>query len=462
MAEPESVNIDDLIEIVRSGGSVRTGISFYNDRGDLLLDKDALVTRVSTLMHIKRQGHVQIPIEGVIEGGIWDKNGDRLKIGKHAEAEEETILGIQEMLGTPESKPLTTLQKKVQEIREVKRELEDLQNRAKTSILEAVNQITENDGEFETQKIVEVVNHTVEFLRAHEETTLYLAREIFSHDYYLYNHSVNVCTLGAAVLHRFNSHFSQIVNTSLHQVLGRDFAETPATEFRMYQKEELQEIALGFFLHDIGMVLLPKEILMKTEALTPEEMTLVRTHSYHYGPKILAKNNINSVLIRNIVSHHHAAVYPGESNSYPENISPQEVPLYVKVCKLVDQYDAMTSKRPHRAAINPITAVTNIVRWNADKNRCLQLLLASFVKVIGVYPPGSVIYLQNGQLAYVLDSAGPTVIPFTDIYQKPLSPASDPIDLDTPEYRYSDMQVDRRKPPLDPMSYYHLLPVALR
>lgn len=457
MASKGTLNIDDLIDIVREGGAIKTGISFFSDRGDLLLDKDVLVTRISTLLHIKRQGHAEIPFDGVKEGGIWDKNGEKLQIGT---AKEEGSQVSDDQLGLPPP-PLTTLERKLQEIKETRQELEIIQNRARTSILNAVHQIIQNNGEFEADKVIDVVNGTVDFLKKNK-ATLYLVREIFSHDNYIYNHSVNVCTLGAAVLHRFNLQISSMINGLLINNFDMPSPEEPAGNFLFYQKEELQEISLGFFLHDIGKVLLPVELLNKESPYTPEEMDLFKSHSDDLGARILDKNNINSALIRNSVFYHHSPLFVGEENSYPEEKPPEEIPLYAKICKLVDRFDTMTSKRPDHQAMNPISAVTEIVRQNTNRNRCLQILLATFVKVIGVYPPGSVVFLQNGQLAYIVETEGPIVLPFTDIYQKPISPLPDPIDLSSPEFRHTEYQIDRRKPPLDPLAYYSLLPAVLR
>ena len=87
-----------------------------------------------------------------------------------------------------------------------------------------------------------------------------------------------------------------------------------------------------------------------------------------------------------------------------------EAPLHVRVSKIADIYDAMTSKRCYKDAYNPVEVVTTIVRSYAGKEETLQLLLHAFIKSVGIYPPGSVVNLMNQQLAYVLDSDGPVVL----------------------------------------------------
>jgi len=119
----------------------------------------------------------------------------------------------------------------------------------------------------------------------------------------------------------------------------------------------------------------------------------------------------------------------------------------------------MTSKRCYKDAFNPINVVTNIFRVYANKDPFLQVILHSFVKIIGIYPPGSILSLRNGQMGYVLLSNGPVILPFTDTKGQPLPNKPDPIDLgninivETPQ-----MQIDKRKPFKAPAEVLDLLP----
>ena len=91
----------------------------------------------------------------------------------------------------------------------------------------------------------------------------------------------------------------------------------------------------------------------------------------------------------------------------------------------------------------------------------MQYILHSFVKSIGIYPAGSIVYLRNGQMGYVLESAGPLIIPFTDTQGKTLSNNPDPIDLSEPE---SDdfLKIDKRRSIKTPREVYDLLPAHLK
>jgi hypothetical protein len=295
-----------------------------------------------------------------------------------------------------------------------------------------------------------------------ENAFSFLTREIFFSEEFLFNHSINVCTIGTVVLKYFNTHFSRSISSHLKKVIpGTDGGVEGAPDsFTYYSPEELQDMAIGFFLHDIGKTLIPESVLNKSARLTDKESALAKKHSYQKGLAILKKNGVSNPFIRNIVMNHHAPLYPEEAEGYPRWKAPNEIPPYVKICKLADIYDAMTSKRSYEEALNPIRVVTNITRTYARKDPMLQFVLHAFVTAVGIRPPGSIVYLTNRQMAYVLDSNGPIVLPFTDTHGQPLNKKAEFIDFGNPAG--NDLAVDSRDPLISPKEAYYLLPSDLR
>jgi hypothetical protein len=175
----------------------------------------------------------------------------------------------------------------------------------------------------------------------------------------------------------------------------------------------------------------------------------------------MEKNKIKNSMINNIVKNHHARLYEKEERCYPMDTLPDDIPIYVKICKFADIYDAMTSKRCYKEAFNQIGVVTDIFRKYAGKDILLQHILYSFVKSIGIYPPGSIIFLRNGQMAYVLESDGPIVIPFTDTDGNRLSRRSDPVDINSSDLDEL-LKPDGRRSVKTPMEVYDLLPSYLK
>lgn len=181
------------------------------------------------------------------------------------------------------------------------------------------------------------------------------------------------------------------------------------------------------------------------------------------GWKYTKKNNISNPYYQNISRYHHAGIFPGEERCYPDHKSPCEIPHYVKICKLADIYNAMISKRCYKEALNPVAVVSDLFHKYAGKDRVLQLLLHFFVKSVGIYPPGSVVLLTDGRMAFVLESQGdPTLVPITDANGEPLKNNIEPFILDKKTSEGKGLYIDRKKPPMGPCKAYNFLPDYLK
>jgi len=423
-----SISIDKLISIVEKGGKVRTGIDIFSKSGTLLLEKDALVEKFSVLARVKKLGVTTIPIIEKNAGGVWDANGEPISLTPPATPNEKITLDAKEIPFAVNS----AVMHKIQEIEELKRVAAAKYKEAKKNIKKIILQIIEHGGEFDVESVEETVNDLFAFINTHNSAFSYLTREIFSYDDYLYNHSINVCTMGTAIIKTFNEHFSSTVSKQLDALRpGKKESDTLPNDnsFTYYYPEELRDIAMGFFVHDIGKVLIDKDILQKKGMLSDEEFEVIKQHSTEKGLELLEKNRLRNPFLANISRYHHAALYRGEPKCYPADRSPLNLPPYVKICKLADIYDAMTSRRCYKEAYNPVTAVAEIFHRFAEKDRMLQIILHSFVKTIGIYPPGSVVWLTSGQLAYIVDGKGPTILLISDNNGNPLISKSDPIRL---------------------------------
>lgn len=421
-----TLSIDRLVEIVQNGGAVKTGVDIYSRNTILLLEKNVLIKTVEPLLIIKQNGIEEIPIHPDNSGGLWDRNG-------------QSVLPVELASKPPAS---FTLEEKVEQITRVKKEAFQKYQKAKENIIQIIDDIKRSEGKFDQATVDGTVTDLFNFINKNDGAFFYLTRDIFSYDDYLYNHSINVCTVGTAIMKKATRLFGD--------------------KLRQYNARDLLDISTGFFLHDVGKVLVPYDILNKPGKLTPEEFDIVREHSFKLGDQILKKNNIRSRLIRDIVRYHHSALFEGEDRFYPPMKENTEAPLHVRVSKLADIYDAMTSKRCYKDAYNPVEVVTSIVRSYAGKNESLQLLLHAFVKSVGIYPPGSVVSLMNRQLAYVLDSEGPVVIPFTNNKGEPIRERMEPIDLAKRTLTEPEWKVNDKTPLLSPVEAYRLLPDYLK
>lgn len=488
------ISIDNLIEIVKTGGRVKTGVDVYNNQGTLLLERDFVVDKTRILEIIKENGINSVPINQAFDGGFWDGDGNRIQMnpdgtidyeqefsplnndqtsgdisqldidslfeGGTVKDSEEGLESIFPAVATNE------IEMRLLEIEEIKKQATQKYDGAKQSIKKVLNDIKNTGGDFDFDEVENNVSDLVDFLVVADNPFSYLTQEIISYDDYLYNHSINVCAIGTAVVNRFNKNFSNLVDGLIRQETGKTLGDVGeksenSYSYTCYYKDELSDIALGFFLHDIGKILVDDAVLNKESRLTDHEFALVRKHSFEHGITLMDQNQLKNSVIRNIIRYHHGPLYGGEERSYPQDRPYNEIPAYVRICKLADIYDAMTSRRCYKEAINPINVVTDLFRTYAKKDVMLQYILHAFVKSIGIYPPGSIVYMKNGQMAYVLESDGPIVIPFTDNQGNTLSKKADPIKVGSNETDPSRM-VDNSRSIKTPKEVHNLLPTYLK
>jgi putative nucleotidyltransferase with HDIG domain len=121
--------------------------------------------------------------------------------------------------------------------------------------------------------------------------------------------------------------------------------------------DEIAAVNLGALFHDIGKIGIPEQILRKPSALTAEEWAEMKTHP------VIGANLIGEVpnleRIRPIVLAHHEH-YDG--SGYPNGLKADQIPLAAQIISVADTYEAMTSTRPYRSALDHDEAVAELRR----------------------------------------------------------------------------------------------------
>jgi len=123
-------------------------------------------------------------------------------------------------------------------------------------------------------------------------------------------------------------------------------------------KEDISVIARGAFLHDIGKMAIPDQILRKPGKLTDEEMAIMREHCYR-GYKIISR--IPFLAEASEIVYSHQERYDGLG--YPRGLKGEEIPLGARIFSIADTLDAMTSDRPYRPAQSFAAARKEIEAW---------------------------------------------------------------------------------------------------
>ena len=162
------------------------------------------------------------------------------------------------------------------------------------------------------------------------------------------------------------------------------------------EKEEVQKLALGGLLCDIGMTKVPMDMLSRQGKLEESEADLVRRHVTH-GLEILQGTDGISEKIVEIVATHHER---HDGSGYPKGLKGEMIPIYGRIMGLVDSYNAMTCARPHAQSRSPHNAVAELYKL---RDTLFQAeLVEQFIQTCGIYPTGTLVELSTGEVGVVV------------------------------------------------------------
>lgn len=210
------------------------------------------------------------------------------------------------------------------------------------------------------------------------------------HDNYTYSHAIGCGALAAA----FGRHLGLPEDTIL-------------------------SLATGGLLMDIGKTRLPEELLQRPGALRLKEIAVVRSHVAH-ALEIVQAGGINDPDVLDAVRTHHER-YDG--SGYPDRLAGNTIPMAGRMLAIIDAYDAMCSARPYRAAVSRHQALQEIYRGRDSMYQAE--LVEQFQVCLGVYPTGSRVELDSGEIAVVMEQnlvrrLRPTVLVISTADKQPL------------------------------------------
>lgn len=204
-----------------------------------------------------------------------------------------------------------------------------------------------------------------------------------------------------------------------------------------FDRELIEQLALGAFLHDIGKVLVPPEILHKPGKLTPQEYEVMKSH-VDLGMEVLKESPDFPALVIEIVQQHHERL---NGKGYPKQLTEQKISQVGRMIAIVDSYDAMTAERVYKAGMHPIKAFKILMK--DAPNSYDNALVEQFVNCLGIYPIGTLVKLTSGKLGLIsrLNNRQP-LLPFVRVfYNTRLNQAIAMEELDLSQAKYKD-QID--------------------
>lgn len=165
-----------------------------------------------------------------------------------------------------------------------------------------------------------------------------------------------------------------------------------------FPREELSLLGLAGLLLDIGKIKLPKELLEKASPYSPAEHSLMKRH-VAFGEAILRASPGISATVIDIVSQHHERE---DGSGYPRGLRHGEISVYGKMAAIVDVYRELTTPNPNSnaGAFSSYDALQTMHGWAGKFFH--PGLLEQFVQCIGIYPVGSLVELNTGEVAIVI------------------------------------------------------------
>ncbi len=162
-----------------------------------------------------------------------------------------------------------------------------------------------------------------------------------------------------------------------------------------YLAEDLRLIGIGALLHDIGKLMVPKEVLTKPEHLSSEEFETMKQHT-RYGFNLLRNLHSISLIVAHCAFQHHERI---DGSGYPRGLVDFEIHPFAKIIGVADVFDAVTTSRVYREKMLPSQglAILEAGAGTIYDARIVKALKGSVVH----YPTGVILKLSDGRRGIV-------------------------------------------------------------
>jgi putative nucleotidyltransferase with HDIG domain len=172
----------------------------------------------------------------------------------------------------------------------------------------------------------------------------------------------------------------------LSMILAREL-KAPAAAVKL--------VGLGALLHDIGKADLPERVVRKFTPLTTAEAAVFQLHCEK--GVAMGKAMGVSAEVRAIIEQHHEMV---DGSGYPRRLNGSQLTLLTRIVALVNAYDNLCNPLDPQRALTPHEAMSII--YGQRRAQFDGMVLTTFVRSVGIYPPGTVVALSNGTLGMVV------------------------------------------------------------
>ncbi|AOE87829.1 HD-GYP domain-containing protein [Pseudomonas sp. TCU-HL1] len=223
-----------------------------------------------------------------------------------------------------------------------------------------------------------------------------------------------------AVLHSItgkaaeDSYFHALNVTVLALLLGRQLG---------LDTEACHSLGLGALLHDIGKLEVPSKVLLKSEPLTKPEQQFLQLHT-DFGLKMGQRLMLDDEVLRIIHEHHEHC----DGSGYPRGLREAGIDRLSKLVTITNQFDNLCNPLDPRSALSPHEALA--LMFKQQRSRFDEVALKAFIRAMGIYPPGSLVQLEDERYALVLGGNPTQPLKPTLILHDPAVPKQEALILD--------------------------------
>jgi len=173
---------------------------------------------------------------------------------------------------------------------------------------------------------------------------------------------------------------------------------------------QLEALGMGALMHDIGLTEVPDKILLKTSPLSSAEQRFYELHC-HYGVAIGQKLHLSESTLA-VIKEHHELV---DGSGFPDKLKGDAISLPSRIVSIATHYDQLCNPTVIDQAMTPFEALS--MMFAKQRSKFDAALLPIFIRNLGVYPPGTIVQLNNGAVGMVTTiNAGNPLKPALVIY----------------------------------------------
>lgn len=163
-------------------------------------------------------------------------------------------------------------------------------------------------------------------------------------------------------------------------------------------EDDLNKLGFAGMLHDVGKMRTPNAVLNKEGTLTSEEYRQMQDHTQHGRDILMSHQNIYHGTVDVAYGHHEAL----DGSGYPRKIKASGISEFTRIVTLCDIYDAITSDRIYQKGRSSLEALKILYQNKGTKFD--EELVTEFISCIGLYPPGSIVEINGGQIGIVIST----------------------------------------------------------